>query len=148
MGEAVPLGEAVPPGDAVPLAVGLGEADGCGVGAPAPASQTGRNRSSAVCWTVLRMDLSCLPGIEMTMLSPAVVTSDSATPKLSTRLRMIDTAWFSESFGGEPPPLTSRGVRMTLVPPSRSRPSRGVSLSAIVSVCFPMVSGATTRIRP
>ena len=53
------------------------------------------------------MFLSCLPGIEITMLSPAVVTSDSATPKLSTRLRMIETAWFSESFGTGLEPLAS-----------------------------------------
>ena len=92
------------------------------------------------------MFLSCLPGIEMTMLSPAVVTSDSATPKLSTRLRMIDTAWSSESWGTDPEPLVRRGVRMMLVPPSRSRPSRGWYFSPSVSVSLPILSGATTQI--
>ena len=32
------------------------------------------------------------------MLLLAVVTSDSATPKLSTRLRMMETAWLSASL--------------------------------------------------
>jgi hypothetical protein len=94
------------------------------------------------------MFLSCLPGIEMTMLLPAVVTSDSATPKLSTRFRMMETAWFRESFGTDPEPLASRGVRMTLVPPSRSRPSRGWYFSARVSVCLPIESGAAKKMAP
>ena len=94
------------------------------------------------------MFLSCLPGIEMTMLSPAVVTSDSATPKLSTRLRMIATAWSSESFGTAPEPLAFRGVRMMLVPPSRSSPSRGWNFCAVVSDSSPIELGATTKIRP
>jgi hypothetical protein len=84
----------------------------------------------------------------MTMLSPAVVVSDSATPKLSTRLRMIDTAWFKESCGTEPSPLARRGVRITLVPPSRSRPRRGRYLSVAESSSSPMLSGAATQIRP
>ena len=120
----VPLddGDEVP--DGVDVAVELG--DGVGVGAPEPLTSTWRKRSSAVCLTVSRIDLSCLPGIEMTMLLEAVVTSDSATPKLSTRLRMIATAWFSVSLVIFPvSPGASRGVRMTLVPPSRSSPSLG-----------------------
>lgn len=60
------------------------------------------------------------------MLLPAVATSASATPNESTRLRMMLTAWFSAAFEILPwEPLATRGVRMTLVPPSRSRPSRG-----------------------
>ena len=102
-GDGVPLVDVL--GVAVPEAVGDGEALGTGVADPAPLTRTWRKRSSAVCWTVARMFLSCLPGIEMTMLLPAVVTSDSATPKLSTRLRMMETAWFSESFGTDPEPL-------------------------------------------
>ena len=131
-----------------PEAVGDGVALGTGVADPAPLTRTWRKRSSAVCWTVARMFLSCLPGIEMTMLLPAVVTSDSATPKLSTRFRMMETAWLSESFGTEPEPVVRRGVRMTLVPPSRSRPSRGWYFCASVSCSLPIESGAAKKMAP
>ena len=147
-GDGLAVPEDVAVGAALPVA--LGDADGegvdVGVATPAPASSTGRNRSWAVCCTVARMFWSCLPGIEMTMLLLAVVTSDSATPKLSTRLRMMETAWSSASLVTLAP-FSARGVRMTLVPPSRSSPSRGEYFSASVSSCLPIESGATTQIR-
>src|SRR3954451_8766583 len=59
LADGVADGLAEPDGVAPPLALG----DGVPVetGAPAAAASTGRNRSSAVCWTVARMFLSCLP---------------------------------------------------------------------------------------
>ncbi len=144
-GDGLAVPEGVADGAALPVALGDADAGEVGVGTPAPASSTGRNRSWAVCCTVARMFWSCLPGIEMTMLLLAVVTSDSATPKLSTRLRMMETAWSSASFVTFAP-FSARGVRMTLVPPSRSRPSRGEYLSPRLSLSLPIESGATTQI--
>jgi hypothetical protein len=69
--------------------------------------------------------LSGLPGSEITMLVPWVVTSASATPDPSTLARMMSTAfWTWPSLIGWP--LTTLGARISWVPPSRSSPSLGV----------------------
>ncbi len=153
-GTARPLVDALGAGDAagaLPDADGEGEAvpDGDGLGAgsaatPPAAFRTGRKRSSAVCCTVARIELSRAPGTEMTMFWPAVVTSASATPKLSTRDLMISTARSRACLVILPvSPGATRGVRMMLVPPSRSNPSRGLYFSWSVRVSSPSLSGAT-----
>ena len=88
-------------GEALPVAPGAADVRGRGRRASRRRlrlAARGGTAAAAVCCTVARMFLSCLPGIEMTMFLLAVVTSDSATPKLSTRLRMMETAWLSASL--------------------------------------------------
>jgi hypothetical protein len=64
-------------------------------------------------------------GIDTTMWPPSRLTSDSATPLEFTRLRMMSTVVLSCSLVGVPP-LGLVGTKVTLEPPRRSRPSRGL----------------------
>jgi hypothetical protein len=67
------------------------------------------------------------PGIDTTMLLlPCLTTSASATPLPLTRARMISSAWFNADELTDPPSC-DRAVKVTLVPPRRSKPSRGVA---------------------
>src|SRR3954469_13178435 len=124
-GEVVALPEGV--ADAPPVGVALGVGAGAAFGA---STRTGRKRS---CEDLLREStVLCggLPGSEMTMLRPPwVATSASATPLPSTRWRMMSTAlsiwpWLMVRLP------TTLGSRISCVPPSRSRPSLGVSCAS------------------
>src|SRR3954447_3586113 len=124
-GVAVALPEGV--ADAPPVGVALGGGAGAAFGA---STRTGRKRS---CEDLLREStVLCggLPGSEMTMLRPPwVATSASATPLPSTRWRMMSTAlsiwpWLMVRLP------TTLGSRISCVPPSRSRPSLGVSCAS------------------
>src|SRR4051812_9323955 len=124
-GEVVALPEGV--ADAPPVGVALGGGAGAAFGA---STRTGRKRS---CEDLLREStVLCggLPGSEMTMLRPPwVATSASATPLPSTRWRMMSTAlsiwpWLMVRLP------TTLGSRISCVPPSRSRPSLGVSCAS------------------
>jgi hypothetical protein len=90
-GEIVVLAEADAEGFAVLEAVLDGEGVGVAVGVtpPTSSSRTGRKSSFAVVARVLSTAESVTPGIDTMMLAfcplPWVVTSDSATPKPSTR---------------------------------------------------------------
>src|SRR5215218_8460014 len=79
------LGAAEADCDGSLVAAGVG-AGGC----TCSAAYTARNRSSAV-WPTSRTSSSCCTFGTVTMiwLSPDVVTSDSPTPRLSTRLWMM-----------------------------------------------------------
>jgi hypothetical protein len=86
----------------------------------------------------------------MIWLSPEVVTSDSPTPRLSTRLWMIVFA-SCRLFGSTAPvPVVFFAVRVIVVPPRRSRPSFGVQLPLTANrVISPATSTAKTmRMRP
>ncbi len=79
-------------GEALELGVGVGVGVGVAVGAAAGAfaSAAGiRNASCAVCPTSLTTWLRPLPGTEISILPPARTTSASATPRPSTRWRMM-----------------------------------------------------------
>ncbi len=57
---------------------------------------------------------------------PCRVTVDSATPRPSTRLRMMFTAWSTAVSVTVPvSPGGTAGFSVTLVPPARSIPSLG-----------------------
>ena len=120
-------GARVAPGLAVAagFAPGLGGAGLCGVcGIPTGiASSTSRKRSAAVLVT-LSMLWRLPPGTLTTIWSPWVTTSASETPAPLTRWPMISTAVSSWVWLGRFP-LSPWGVRMTLAPPRRSRPSFG-----------------------
>ena len=99
-------------------------------------ASTGRKASCAVRPTrSTRRSWDTEPGTD-TMIAalspePWTVTSDSATPRPSTRWRMIPTAWSSCSSVIVPSvPGAVVGSRVTWVPPCRSRPSWGVFDSA------------------
>src|SRR3954467_11731923 len=124
---ALPDGVAEAPPDGVALGVAVGAGAGAAFGA---STRTGRKRS---CEDLLREStVLCggLPGSEMTMLRPPwVATSASATPLPSTRWRMMSTAlsiwpWLMVRLP------TTLGSRISCVPPSRSRPSLGVSCAS------------------
>jgi hypothetical protein len=89
-------------------------------------SLTGRNWSWAVVPTaaITSSGLGTL-GIDTTMLPPSTLTSDSATPLELTRLRMMSTVVSSCSVVGAPP-RGLVGTKVTVDPPFRSRPSRGL----------------------
>ena len=86
-----------------------------------PMPHTGRKRSSAVVPTRARArSWSSTPGSETITPVPVREISGSATPRPSTRSRMIETAWSSiSSVAG------SVAASRTDTPPCRSRPSRG-----------------------
>ena len=89
---------------------------------------TGRKSNFAVVESESRMAWLVVPGIETMIVAlsplPCVVTSDSATPKPSTRWRIISTDCLSwSSVTGTP--LVETGDKITCVPPRRSSPSRG-----------------------
>src|SRR5918997_884090 len=87
-----------------------------------PCCSTGRKRSSAVCPTNSSARSRFLaPGSCTTMASPWRVISGSATPRASTRSRMMLSAWSSCS-----PEASPVGARTTDTPPWRSRPSSGL----------------------
>ena len=92
------------------------------------AASTGRNWSSAV-WPTRAMarSLSFTPGIWMRMLSPWRVISGSATPRASTRWRMMAMASLMVSLSVSP-----LGWSTTDTPPWRSRPSSGLLPAAKV----------------
>src|SRR5215471_5177209 len=83
---------------------------------------TGRNRSSAV-WPTSSSARSWFwtPGSWTTMSWPCLVMSGSATPRASTRLRMMFSDWSSW-----PPVAFLVGDSTTDTPPWRSRPSWGL----------------------
>ena len=102
-------------------------------------ASTGRNRSSAVRPTMRwALSRSLTPGRFTTMLSPSRVTSASATPRASTRLRMMSTATSSEPSSGSP-----TGTRRTEMPPCRSSPSTGVLPEMIVAARAPSTTTNT-----
>ena len=86
--------------------------------------RTGRNRSSAV-WPTMSSAFcrSFTPGRSTMMLLPCRLTSGSATPSESTRLRMMFTACPSVSDLTLVPAF---GASTTEIPPWRSSPSCGV----------------------
>src|SRR5437879_1650557 len=62
--------------------------------------KTGRKNSCAVCPTIwIARCWSLTPGSWMMMLPPWRAMLGSATPRASTRLRMIEMAWSSWSWG-------------------------------------------------
>jgi hypothetical protein len=68
-----------------------------------------------------------LPGIEITIwLEPWMTTVASVTPEPFTRFSMICLAWFIDDFDGVLPVSVVFAVKMTCVPPTRSRPNLGV----------------------
>ena len=82
---------------------------------------TGRKRSSAVRpMTASAWRRSVAPGRSTTMVLPCRLTSGSAMPRASTRLRMISAA-VSSVDTSDP----STGNSTTETPPCRSRPSAG-----------------------
>jgi hypothetical protein len=109
-------------------------------------SLTGRNWSWAVVPTaaITSSGLDTL-GIDTTMLPPSRLTSDSATPLELTRLRMMSTVVLSCSAVGAPP-RGLVGTKVTLDPPRRSRPSRGLmSWTAITPQTTPTSRNTITR---
>lgn len=93
--------------DDVPEEDGDGVGVGVGIELPKPCASTGRKSSFAVVASDSRIASLVTPGIDTMMLAfcplPWVVTSDSATPKPSTRWRMISTACLSWSSVIAPP---------------------------------------------
>ena len=61
-------------------------------------------------------------------LPPEVVTSDSPTPRESTRCWMIDFASSRLVLSTAPVPVEFLAVSVMVVPPERSRPSLGVQV--------------------
>ena len=115
------LGPAEAPAE--PDGAGVGSVDVTPLGCGEPI--TSRKFSWAVLVT-LAMLARLPPGTLTTMTSPSVTTSASETPALSTRRRMISTAvesWLALTFF----PPSALGVRITVAPPLRSRPSLGLS---------------------
>ena len=114
-------------------------------------SYTARKRSCAVCPTS-RTSSSCWTfGTLTTIWSlPEVVTSDSPTPRLSTRLWMIVLASWRLVGSTWPVPLVFLAVSVIVVPPCRSRPSFGVQvpLSAISAVEGGDDGARMIRVRP
>ena len=91
---------------------------------------TGRNRSSAVWPTRARARSRFFtPGSWTTMASPWRVMSGSATPRASTRSRMMVSAWSSCSSDASPV-----GASTTDTPPWRSRPSSGLLPATRVAI--------------
>src|SRR3712207_3305270 len=82
--------------------------------------------------------------------SPAVVTSDSPTPRLSTRLWMIVRASSRLVGSTEPLPLALAAVRVMVVPPRRPRPRLGVQvlLSPSRPTSATVRARRMTRVRP
>src|SRR5918997_5906811 len=104
-----------------------------------PCCSTGRKRSSAVCPTSSSARSRFFaPGSCTTMASPWRVISGSATPRASTRSRMMLRAWSSCS-----PDASPVGASTTDTPPCRSRPSSGLFPEATVAASPPK---ATRRI--
>jgi hypothetical protein len=84
-------------------------------------------------------------GMETTMLPPSTLTSDSATPLELTRLRMMSTVVSSCSWVGAPP-RGLVGTKVTLEPPLRSSPSRGLRpWTAITPQTRPTSANTTSR---
>lgn len=110
--------------------LGGGVVAGVSTTACCSALSTGRKYSFAVCPTCAAASFSPFPlGMLMTMWSlPWVCTSASDTPNALTRSRMIDTAVFMLSglTAFLPAPWSGLAFSVTLVPPARSMPSRGV----------------------
>ena len=120
-------------------------------GATCSAASTARNRSTAVWPTSWTSSSRCTFGtVTISCLSPAVVTSDSPTPRLSTRFWMIVLACCRLLGSMVPVPEVFWAVSVIVVPPWRSSPSLGtqVPLTAI-RVINPATSTASTiRVRP
>ena len=99
-----------------------------GFATPAVSAKTWRKRSSAVCPTRSTTRRPLSPGTEITIWRfvplPCAVTSLSATPKESTRWRIIETASSMACGVILSASLDARGSSVTLVPPRRSRPRR------------------------
>src|SRR5436190_6998117 len=142
--------------DALGLGVAAGP-DGCGVavgglvaltGAPEPSARACRMRSNAVLPRIFSTWSRPLPGTEITMFLPSVETSDSATPRPLTRCRMMSTDLFSVLFVTLPWLWSiASGVRVTWVPPRRSRPSCGLVWPVpIITAYRPMTSSAVRAI--
>ena len=114
--------------------LGLGGASGDGVGVDVPAgvaawtASTGRNANRAVVPTSSTSSSLLTLGAATSIWSlPCTVTDASPTPSESTRCWMIVRAVSRFSRGGELP-SDVRAVRVMVVPPRRSRPSRGSQL--------------------
>ena len=89
--------------DGAPDSVGAGVGSGAGGGVTCSAAYTARKRSRAVWPTSSTSWSRCTFGtVTISCRSPAVVTSDSPTPRLSTRLWMIVRA-SSRLFGSIAP---------------------------------------------
>jgi len=70
--------------------------------------------------------VSVPPGIEMTIrFEPSMTTVPPVTPEPLTRFSMICLAWFIDALDGVLP-ASVFAVKITCVPPTRSRPSFGV----------------------
>ena len=124
---------------------------GRGRGVTCSAAYTARKRSRAVWPTSSTSWSRCTFGtVTISCRSPAVVTSDSPTPRLSTRLWMI--CWASSRLFGSiaPVPLVFCAVSVMVVPPRRSRPSFGAQvLPTATSANSPAIRTASTiRVRP
>ncbi len=115
----------VAPGAVVGAVVEVVAALACAASDARPAAITGRNRSSAV-WPTRRSALarSFTPGRSTTMSVPWREISGSATPRPSTRVRMMSTATSSE-----PPTCTCR--------PARGRPTRHPAGRGRAPACCP-----------
>ena len=107
-----------------------GDADGSDVagGVTGCAAITGRKDSRAVLPTNSTSESLLMFGTATSILSlPCTVTEASPTPRESTRFWMIVRA-ISRFSRGTVVPSGVRAVRVIVVPPRRSRPSRGVQL--------------------
>src|SRR3954468_10776091 len=104
-----------------------GAADGlaAGAGTPLATASTWRNCSRAVSSSAASLARET-PGADTTMLVlPWVLIVAPPTPAASTRCRMMLTAW-SRAPLVTLLPCSGVAVRMTCVPPLRSRPSFGL----------------------
>ncbi|GAA1779990.1 hypothetical protein GCM10009811_01630 [Nostocoides veronense] len=120
---------------------------GVGTGVVGSATSTGRNcraderRRFSSCWRV------GFSGIETTILSaPCVVTSDPDTPCESTRSAMMSRACATCSLETVWSP-TSRGLRISCVPPCRSRPSFGANCASLRQWAPPSTAPSATMSR-
>jgi hypothetical protein len=116
--------DALPLGVADLLALGLGDADAWLVSCTE--LTTWRNRNRAVSPTCLIASLFW-PATDTTIwLLPCVTTSGSDTPRPLTRFSMICRASSRFAADGVLPP-GSLAINVSVVPPTRSRPSFGFS---------------------
>ena len=143
------LGSAVGSGLGDDEAVAVGS--GAGGGSTCSAAYTARNRSSAVRPTSRTSSSCCTFGtVTISCRSPAVTTSDSPTPRLSTRFWMMVWASFRLFGSIGPVPEVFCAVRVMVVPPCRSRPSFGdQALFTAIRVISPATrTPSTIKVRP
>nr|WP_163572432.1 hypothetical protein [Fodinicola feengrottensis] len=119
-------GEAPGLGDALPDGFGDALVDGLGVtaGMSATVLITWRNRSWAVCPTLANWSAPTPATVTTMLRSPSVTTSGSATPSAFTRWSMMLRASARLSWDGAFPSCVV-AVSVSVVPPTRSRPSCG-----------------------